>query len=400
MTVNFICISPSFPPTNANFCRHLSAAGVRVLGIGDTPYPELPSELVASLSEYYRVGSLESYDAVLKAVGFLTFKHGKIDWLESNNEYWLDLDARLRTDFNITTGHGVERIDAIRSKSAMKPVYASAGIPTARQRRVGGVDDVLDFARMVGYPLVAKPEFGIGATGAYRLDGDDQVRAHFASRTDRRYVVEEFVAGDLISYDAIVNDAGDPVFEAATLWPPSIMDVVTSRLDLAYRVLAEVPEGLAEVGRRASRAFGMRNRFVHEEFFRLHHDRPGLGRKGDFVGLEVNMRPAGGFTLDMYDYARGADVYQIYTDLVTGHDSGAAERARRDPRIAAFASRRDEFDYRMPWSEVLAKYGDEIVATRRNPELFVPQMGNQFAILRTRSSLVADEFSADVTARA
>ena len=36
-------------------------------------------------------------------MAFLIYKHGRIDWLESNNEYWLERDARLRTDFNITT---------------------------------------------------------------------------------------------------------------------------------------------------------------------------------------------------------------------------------------------------------------------------------------------------------
>ena len=32
-------------------------------------------------------------------VAFLIFKYGPIDWLESNNEYWLEQDAKLRTDF-------------------------------------------------------------------------------------------------------------------------------------------------------------------------------------------------------------------------------------------------------------------------------------------------------------
>ena len=40
----------------------------------------------------------------VRAMGYFTFKYGKIDWLESNNEFWLEQDAALRTDFNITTG--------------------------------------------------------------------------------------------------------------------------------------------------------------------------------------------------------------------------------------------------------------------------------------------------------
>ena len=76
----------------------------QVLGIGDSPYENLLQELRDSLHEYYKVSSLENYDEVFKAVAFFSFKYGKIDWLESNNEYWLMRDAKLRTEFNITTG--------------------------------------------------------------------------------------------------------------------------------------------------------------------------------------------------------------------------------------------------------------------------------------------------------
>ena len=37
-------------------------------------------------------------------MAFFIHKYGRIDWLESNNEYWLEQDAALRTDFNVFTG--------------------------------------------------------------------------------------------------------------------------------------------------------------------------------------------------------------------------------------------------------------------------------------------------------
>ena len=124
--MNFIFISPNFPVSYRNFCDRLKSNGVNVLGIGDSPYDNLSWELKASLTEYYKVDTLEDYDSVLRAVAFFTFKYGKIDWLESNNEYWLGLDARLRQDFNITTGVQPEELSLWRSKSSMKPVYRAA----------------------------------------------------------------------------------------------------------------------------------------------------------------------------------------------------------------------------------------------------------------------------------
>lgn len=101
---NFIFISPNFPENYWHFCRELKNNGLNVLGIGDAPYDYLCPELKDSLNEYYKVGSLENYDEVCRAVDFFRNKYGEIDWLESNNEYWLERDARLRTDFNIKTG--------------------------------------------------------------------------------------------------------------------------------------------------------------------------------------------------------------------------------------------------------------------------------------------------------
>lgn len=397
---NFVYISPAFPPTSVNFCEHLARAGVRVLGIGDDPYHELPERLRAALAEYYRVDSMEDYDQVFRAVAYLSFKHGKIDWVESNNEHWLGLDARLRDDFNICTGHGSDLLPAIKSKAAMKPVYASAGIPTARQLWVTDDYAVVEFAHRVGYPIVAKPEAGVGANDTLRLSSDDEVHAYFSAPRGVPYVVEEFVVGDLVSYDAILDADGQPLFEAADAWPPSIMDIVSERLDLSYRVEKDVPAPLAEIGRRTAAAFGMRNRFVHLEFFRLTRDQPGLGAVGDYVGLEVNMRPAGGDTVDMYNHARGADIYQVYTDLVTGVDTGAAARAAADPQYAVYGGRRDGVQYAMPREGLLAKYASEIRQVRRNPPLFVPQMCDEYVVIRTPDADRADEFTRDATTRA
>ena len=46
---NFIFISPNFPMTYWKFCRELKNNGMRVLGIGDSPYDDLLQELREAL---------------------------------------------------------------------------------------------------------------------------------------------------------------------------------------------------------------------------------------------------------------------------------------------------------------------------------------------------------------
>ena len=174
--MNFVFISPHFPHIYWQFCQWLYQNGVKVLGIADAPYDSLQRELKKSLTEYYRVNSLENYDEVYRAVAYFAFRYGRIDWIESNNEYWLEQDARLRTDFNVTTGLQTDRIRSIKEKSEMKKYYAKGDIPTARQIRAAeGFDAVSGFARQTDYPIIAKPDVGVGASGTYKIEDDEQL---------------------------------------------------------------------------------------------------------------------------------------------------------------------------------------------------------------------------------
>lgn len=393
--MNFIFISPHFPHTYWEFCDRLKRNGVNVLGIADAPYESLSGELKAALTEYYRVDSLEDYDQVYRAVAFLAFKYGKIDWIESNNEYWLEQDARLRTDFNVGSGIKTDRIRFIKEKSEMKRFYAEGHIPTARQIRAAeGPDAVIAFAAKAGFPLISKPDIGVGASGTRKLHNAEELRDWFATTPDvSNYVIEEFITGEICSYDAIVNASGEPLFEAMTVWPPSIMDIVNKRLDLSYYVDNSLPDSLRELGRRTVKAFSVASRFVHLEFFRLDSDREGLGRAGDFVALEVNMRPAGGYTPDMMNYAHSTDVYKIWADMVAFNSSLTPEG---QPFYCAFASRRDIYTYRHSHEEVVSRYGDAMVMCERMPEILSGAMGNQMYTVKLNSKAEVDDFVAFV----
>lgn len=388
---NFVFISPHFPYTYWQFCNRLLQNGVRVLGIADTPYENLSDELKSSLTEYYMVNSLENYDEVYRAVAYFAHRYGRIDWIESNNEYWLAQDAQLRTDFNVTTGIKSDRIRGIKEKSEMKKYYAKGKIPTARQIKAKeGVDAVKDFARLTGYPLIAKPDVGVGASGTFKFENDGDVEQFFNSVAGKEnYVVEEFITGEICSYDAIVGPEGNPLFESMTVWPPSIMDIVNLKLDLSYYVDKQIPEKLSELGRRTVKAFGIWNRFVHLEFFRLDSDRGELGSKGDFVALEVNMRPAGGYTPDMINFAHSTDVYKIWADMVA---YGESRTGGNDQYYCAFASRRDFYQYEHSHEEVVERYGSQLVMCERMPELFWASMGQQMYTAKLDSMENVNEF--------
>lgn len=392
---NFIFISPNFPDSYWKFCAELRNNGMRVLGIGDCPYDMLKQELRDSLHEYYKVDNLANYEEVFRAVAFFTYKYGKIDWLESNNEFWLERDAKLRTEFHITTGFQQEQMESVKRKSAMKAFYAKAGIPTARYHIVEGYDDAVAFANHVGYPVVVKPDNGVGASNTYRLRSDDEVRFFIDTKDDNIYVMEEQVNGVVCTYDAIIGAKGQPLFESGNYTPCSLMDVVNDSAESIYYLHKEIPDKIREAGLKTVEAFGVKSRFVHLEFFELTQDQYGLGKKGDIIGLEVNMRPAGGYTPDMYNYAYETDVYKIWADMIA-FDYSTKPLGQR--HYCAYIGRRDGKNYAMDHTAIMAKYGSRMKMQGRVPEALSGAMADVLYMANFETKEQMDEYYRDLLA--
>ncbi|MBR2592175.1 MAG: ATP-grasp domain-containing protein [Oscillospiraceae bacterium] len=369
---NFVFISPNFPDNYWNFCRRLKENGLNVLGIGDCPYDDLTWELKESLNEYYKVSSLENYDEVYRAVAFYIHKYGRIDWLESNNEYWLERDANLRKDFNIRSGFQPEDMPCVKFKSKMKERYRLAGIPVARFHMVDDIESCKAFIQEVGYPVIVKPDNGVGATKTYRLKNDSELENFFGIKDDTLYIMEEYITATVNSYDAIVNSAGVPLFETGNVTVVNLMDVVNEGGNCCFYLRDELPEDLRTKGRAALKAFGVHSRFVHFEFFRLDEDQH-IGKKGDIVALEVNMRPSGGISPSMMNYANGTDVYKIWADMIAFDQT---EKGKSAKQFCVFTGRRDARNYVLSREDVLRIYGEHIVEEGRVDAALATDMGD------------------------
>ena len=392
---NFIFLSPNFPTNYWQFCRELRRNGLNVLGIGDQPYDELSPQLKDSLSEYYKVTSLENYDEVYRAVAFFIFRYGRIDWLESNNEYWLERDARLRTDFHIESGFQSGDMSRIKYKSHMKEYYQKAGIPVARYHMVDDFDGCRAFIGEVGYPVVVKPDNGVGASHTFKLTDDGGLRWFLDTQREPgvSYIMEEFIFAEVNSYDAIIDSHGEPMFETGNVTPYSIMDIVNENDNSIYYIVRDLADDVRAAGRATVKSFGVKSRFVHFEFFRLTQDQPGMGKKGDVVALEVNMRPCGGFSPDMMNYANSTDVYKIWADMIAFDRSTLPSGQHY---FCAFAGRRDGKRFVLSHDELLRRYAAQLRMVERIPDALSGAMGNQMyvAVFPTQDEM--DAFYADV----
>ena len=373
---NFVFLSPNFPANYWRFCAGLKKNGMRVLGIGDCPYEELTQQLRESLDEYYKVSDLGNYEEVFRGVAFLTYKHGKIDYLESNNEFWLERDAALRTAFNITTGFQTADMDRVKYKSKMKAYYKKAGIPTARYHLVKEPEGARRFIKKVGYPVVVKPDKGVGAASTYRITSEEELNSFFDTKqADVQYIMEEYVDGEVRTYDAIINFRGEPVLETGNVTLGSLMDVMNNADDSVFYIVKDLPEQMKDLGRRTVKAFGVRGRYVHLEFFVLRRDQEGLGKKGDILGLEVNMRPPGGISPDMENFANGVDTYQMWADVMAFDKTQM--KMDNPHHFCGFCGRRDSKEYVLDHNAVMERFGSKLVMAERVQPALAGIMGDQ-----------------------
>ncbi len=347
--MNYVYLSPQFPTNYYPFVIKLHEAEVNVLAIGDSPYDQLSEPLKQHLTEYYRVSDMHNYDELVRAMGYFTHRYGKLERFESHNEYWLETEARVRTDFNIA-GPKTEDIAWVKQKSLMKKIYQQAGIPVARGRIIRDIVDARQFIAEVGTPVVAKPDKGVGATATYKIHNDSELEQFFAKKPPVDYMFEEFIQGQIVSFDGLTDQDGKVVFYTVDVFRQGVMETVNQDLDFFYYSLREIPEDLLDIGLRTVKAFNIKARFFHLEYFRT--------QNGRIIALEVNMRPPGGLTTDMYNYANDIDIYEEYARMIV---QNRFEVKVTRPYYCGYLGRKNLYVYALSHQEVLSEFSNILV---------------------------------------
>ena len=368
--MNVVFLSPHFPPNWFRFVVALRNAGATVLGIADVAREQLRPELSDALDDYYRVDDLHAYDQLVRALGWFIHRHGRIDRLDSLNEHWLESEAALRSDFNIP---GIDRrqIGAIKRTSLMKRRFESAGLTPARGRVCATPAALRRWIGEIGYPVVAKPDVGVGAARTFMLERDSDVQRYLAEKLPVDYIVEQFVEGEIMTYDGLADRRGEVVFDSSLTYSTGVMESVNEGRDLYYWIGREIPDDVAAAGRTMARAFDVRERPFHFEMFRT--------PTGEIVPLEVNIRPPGGLTVDMFNYANDIDFYGEWANVLV---HGRFEARVTRPYCCLYVSRRDSRTYARSHADVLRDFGPLIVAEARMDSVFSAAIGDQGYILR------------------
>ena len=142
------------------------------------------------------IDDMSNYAKMLACCKAYEKKYGKIDFIESDNEWWLEMDAKLREAMGIKTGFWPEEMEHIKAKSAMKDCFQKGGAKTMRYILLEGPSDLKkaqNFIAEVGWPVFVKPNIGVGANESFALQNEKELEKFLAKKLPEVYIMASAV---------------------------------------------------------------------------------------------------------------------------------------------------------------------------------------------------------------
>ena len=371
--MNVIYISPHYPPHYQQFVESLARHNVRVLGITDQNEEQLPEELRRALTGHYKVDQLENYDQVMAAPQFFEENYGKIDRVESHLEPWLEIEAEIRKAHNVP-GFKPEDIQFMKRKSLMKAVFEKAGVPHARGIVIEDFDQCMEFINEVSYPVFIKPDIGVGAYDTYTIRNEVDLNDFFRVKQEYDYYMEEYVEGEIESFDGLTDSEGNVVFFTSDVFNNDIHKLVKLNQNCWYYTQREIPEELEKYGKAVVKATGTREKFFHIEFFKV------KGKPYQYQALEINMRPPGGVTTHMFNFNCDIDVYNWWASIIAGENPN---RPYERKYYCAYVGRKYDREYKYTHEEIHEMWENNICWSHAMNPIEAGVMGSWGYLIRS-----------------
>jgi carbamoylphosphate synthase large subunit len=322
--MHVVFVEPAFPRNQRQFVRALRAVGARVTGIGERPLDALDGELREWLYRYEQIPSVTNEPALLAAVRRAQAREW-VDRLEATVEAHILPSARVREACTIP-GTSVRTAFLCRDKPAMKEALRAADVPCAQSIGTSSPQDVREFARHVGYPLILKPRDSAGAAGTYRAANATELEGSIRASgvaDGRPVAVEEFVEGHEGFYDTLTID-GRVVHDFVSHYYPNVLEAMRTRwispqVVTTNRVTRENYGEVMALGARVIRSLGIGTSATHMEWF--------FGPKG-LKFSEIGCRPPGVLVWDLYGAANDMDLYLEWAKAIV-HGGTEVRPSRR-----------------------------------------------------------------------
>lgn len=312
-----VLVAPRFA---ANTLRYVAAfadlPGAWLSVISEDPQERLPPALREKIAGHYGVRSALDAGEIVRAGRAIAKGVGPIDRLVGVLEQLQIPLADAREKLGVD-GMTLETATRFRDKDAMKAVLRKAGVPVARSILASSAAELSRFVREVGFPVVVKPQAGLGSRATFRIASEAQLSAMlamgFSPSAEKPAQVEEFVQGREHTCET-VSIHGRPVWRSGTRYFPGPLEVLENPW-IQYCVMLPREEGdptytaFHPINAAALSALGMGTGLSHMEWF--------LRDDGSMVVSEVGARPPGVHIMPLMSLAHDVDMIAAWAELMT-----------------------------------------------------------------------------------
>lgn len=215
-----------------NTLRYVSAFAslddVTLSVISEDPESGLPPVLRRRVPGHYRVRSVGDAGQLAQALRGLQHGVGKVDRLTGALEQ-LQLPMAEARELAGVPGLKAAIARRFRDKDVMKDVLRAKRVPVAASRLVHSIGELRSFVGEVGFPVIVKPQAGVGSRSTHRLEDEAALESLASSalspRADQPLQAEQFIRGREFTCET-VSIHGTPVWRSGTRYFPGPLEVL------------------------------------------------------------------------------------------------------------------------------------------------------------------------------
>lgn len=271
------------------------------------------SAITADAGSYrlYELNDLSDVAAYHPVLEEIIREHGPVDKLIAFSEFLLDVAAELRAAFSIPGILPAENRLG-RDKLLMKRNVSARGLRVPRFMSIaaGQQQDAVAFAKVIGYPLILKPVDGAASVGVKVIDSEVLLRTEIDKLPAGCWDLEEFIDGDLLHVDGLIDADGRVIFIVPSRYINSCLDF-THGAPLGAVMLepgTALYEKICGFSVRCLEALEIKACPFHLELFHT--------PDGNLVFLEVAARVAGADVPYMIHKNTGINLFREWIDLI------------------------------------------------------------------------------------
>lgn len=268
------------------------------------------SGVPADADDVHCIQDFADVDSVLRLVDEIVSEKGPFDYVIALSEYLLELAATVRERHGVP-GPRPRKVDRFRDKAIMKTILAKAGVPVPRWAPCRSPEQVLSDAEALGFPLIFKPTRGAGSQGVRKVASAAELRVLCAVPNLTGYEIEQYVAGELVHVDGVVDGHGECLFMSTSRYVSNCL--AFEHGEPLGSVIQTDPAVRSECERFALRCLsplGLKGSAFHLEFF-------STGR--EFIFLEIGARVPGADVSYVVRDVCDVNLFRLWVDVLLGN---------------------------------------------------------------------------------